>query len=438
MTANLHIDSSLVVATEQYVRQLLTENLPVGYQYHSLEHTEQVVLAAQEIGRQQQVATEELHLLTVAGWLHDIGYIDRYVGHEDASIEMARAFLQSQHTSEGLIERVIALIDATRLEVEPRNLLEEIIKDADLYNLSTAEALENSAMIRSEWKIFCGREFTDEEWDRFNHRFFKNHSYYTTYARDALGPSKKQNTKQLKKRVKQWDALREQPKSETKPQLNGESPFPANQYAQQRILTEIQLEQQEAEIDKLKRRLKKLKRQRPDRGIETMFRTTYRTHINLSDLADNKANILLSINAIIISIVFTGAFSNNLEFYMFVPGFLLLAVCMATIVFAILATRPKVNSGIFDREDILNKKTNLLFFGNFHRMDLDDFQWGINQMMNDADYLYGSMAKDIYFLGKVLARKFALLRYAYNVFMFGIGAVLLVFFIAFVVWGRGN
>ena len=163
-----------------------------------------------------------------------------------------------------------------------------------------------------------------------------------------------------------------------------------------------------------------------------MFRTTYRTHINLSSIADNKANILLSINAIIVSIVLTDLI-GKLEDYKFVliPGAALLLVCMVTIVFAILATRPKVSSGIFTREDILEKKTNLLFFGNFFRMDLVDFQWGIKQMMNDAEYLYGSMSKDIYFLGKVLAKKFLLLRIAYNVFMYGMIVVISIFIITF-------
>ena len=57
----------------------------------------------------------------------------------------------------------------------------------------------------------------------------------------------------------------------------------------------MKLEETEVQLDKAKSRLKKMKKLRPDRGIETMFRTTYRTHINLSSIADNKANILLSI-----------------------------------------------------------------------------------------------------------------------------------------------
>ncbi|MEQ8243264.1 Pycsar system effector family protein, partial [Fulvivirga sp.] len=93
--------------------------------------------------------------------------------------------------------------------------------------------------------------------------------------------------------------------------------------------------------------------------------------------------------------------------------------CLTTIVFAVLATRPNVSSGKFTTEEIREKKTNLLFFGNFHSMELDNYMWGMREMMKDADFLYGSMIKDIYFLGIVLGKKYRMLRKSYNVFMFG-------------------
>ena len=103
---------------------------------------------------------------------------------------------------------------------------------------------------------------------------------------------------------------------------------------------------------------------------------------------------------------------------------------VTTIVVAILATRPKVNQGTFSREDILSKKTNLLFFGNFHKATLEEYEWGMSQMMKDQDYLYGTLVKDIYFLGVVLGRKYKLIRLAYNVFMFGIIVSVIAFTLA--------
>jgi hypothetical protein len=109
---------------------------------------------------------------------------------------------------------------------------------------------------------------------------------------------------------------------------------------------------------------------------------------------------------------------------------MLVCTCLVTIVFAILATRPSIASGKFTRDDIKEKKTNLLFFGNFHSMDLKDYEWGMREMMKDYEYLYGSMIKDIYFLGKVLARKYRFLRLAYTFFMFGFTVSIITFIIA--------
>jgi hypothetical protein len=159
----------------------------------------------------------------------------------------------------------------------------------------------------------------------------------------------------------------------------------------------------------------------PKRGIETMFRLTSRNHMELSGMADSKANIMISVNAIIISVVLSLLLRRLEDMPQFlIPTLILLAVNITTIIFAVLATRPNTTKGYFTREDIHQKKVNLLFFGNFHRMGLDDFHWGMNEMMKDPEYLYSSMIRDIYFLGKVLGKKYQLLRISYSVFMFGI------------------
>jgi hypothetical protein len=163
-----------------------------------------------------------------------------------------------------------------------------------------------------------------------------------------------------------------------------------------------------------------------------MFRTVPTHHLNLSSIADQKANIMLSSNAMIISLVF-GLLISKLDSnpHLMLPTFLLLAVCLTAIVFAILSTRPKVTSGTFTREDITKKKVNLLFFGNFHSVPFEDFSWGMREMMNDRDYLYGSMIQDLYNLGKVLERKYRYLRICYTVFMYGLIASVIAFLISF-------
>ena len=194
----------------------------------------------------------------------------------------------------------------------------------------------------------------------------------------------------------------------------------------------------EDQVVKLQNKVEQVKIQKPDRGIETMFRITSKNHLTLSGMADNKANIMISINSIILSVLVSVLF-RKLEDYphLVIPGLILVFVCLTTIVFAVLATRPQVSSGTFSKEDIVNKRTNLLFFGNFHNSQLDDYMWGMKEMMKDADFLYGSMIKDIYFLGLVLGKKYKMLRKSYTVFMYGFIVSILAFLIAMLFFKPG-
>ena len=117
-----------------------------------------------------------------------------------------------------------------------------------------------------------------------------------------------------------------------------------------------------------------------------------------------------------------------------IPTLMLVGSCLLTIVYAVLATRPNIASGKFTTDDIKKKKTNLLFFGNFHGMELENYEWGVKEMMKDADFLYSSIIKDIYFNGKVLARKYKLLRISYSIFMYGFVASILAFLISMLIF----
>ena len=100
-------------------------------------------------------------------------------------------------------------------------------------------------------------------------------------------------------------------------------------------------------------------------------------------------------------------------------------------VYATLSNRPKITEGKVTRESIKQRKANLLFFGNFYNMSLDEFQWGVNEMLKDPEYLYGSMSRDLFFLGKVLAHKYQYLSICYNTFMYGLIVSIAAFGIAF-------
>ena len=165
-----------------------------------------------------------------------------------------------------------------------------------------------------------------------------------------------------------------------------------------------------------------------------MFRVTLKNHITLSNIADTKANILLSVNAIIVSLVLSNLVSkldNPSNDYLIWPTTIFVIFTVLSIILSIMATRPNVTSGKFTKEDVANKKVNLLFFGNFHKMSLKDFEWAMGEMMQDREYLYSSMKKDLYFLGLVLDKKYKILRLTYSVFMIGIIVSVIAFALAF-------
>ena len=100
-------------------------------------------------------------------------------------------------------------------------------------------------------------------------------------------------------------------------------------------------------------------------------------------------------------------------------------------ILSIIATRPNITSGEFTKEDVKNKEVNLTFFGNFHKMKLEDFEWAIDELIKDKDYVYKSLTKDLYFLGKVLDRKYRILRVTYTIFMTGMIISVIAFAVSF-------
>ena len=294
---------------------------------------------------------------------------------------------------------------ATKMPQRPQNIVSKVLCDADLYHLASDDCSRKSAKLRSEWQTVGDKSMNDNEWLQSNIAFMEGHQYHTEFGQKVLQQRKEKNIADLRA------------------QLNTHTPK--------------EYRKLEEEVAKLRAKLEKEKTLKPDRGIETMFRTTSQNHLMLSQMADNKANILITINSIILSVV-VSVLIRKLEenSALIIPTIMLVAVCLATTVFAILATRPNVSSGRFTREDITNKRTNLLFFGNFHSMKIEDYEWSMKEMMKDADYLYGSLIKDIYYLGIVLGRKYKFLRIAYNIFMFGFVISIISFIVAFRMSGK--
>ncbi|HUF09777.1 MAG TPA: Pycsar system effector family protein [Rhodothermales bacterium] len=154
------------------------------------------------------------------------------------------------------------------------------------------------------------------------------------------------------------------------------------------------------------------------RGVETLFRTSYMVNMNLSSLADAKSNIMISINGIIISIIL-GSISAKIDTnpWLIIPTVILLIGCLASMVYAVLAARPRVSSKFITLDEVRASKANILFFGNFARLTEDEFIVGMTDLLRNTDLVYVNMMRDTYGLGLVLLKKYRLLRYSYSIFM---------------------
>jgi hypothetical protein len=168
-----------------------------------------------------------------------------------------------------------------------------------------------------------------------------------------------------------------------------------------------------------------------EKGLETMMVVNARNHMSLTAMADHKANIMITTNSIVLSLM-VGLLLGKLPAYPFLvfPTLVLVVTSLSSLIFAILSTRPRITSGVFDREELLKKKVNLLFFGSYHNSAFEDFEWGMKEMMVDRDYLYSSMFATVYGMGRVLGVKYRYLRLSYNTFMYGLVAAVVSFLIA--------
>ena len=377
----MSVYNNIYKKTEEHVTEMFRKYQPPHLVFHNLRHTEEVVKRVNEIAGHYRLDEDDMLALYVAAWFHDTGYL--FTGreqHEEKSVEVMKNFMEAFSLSETVIDKITGCILATRFPREPKDLPEEIICDADTYNLGNKKEFKlTNKLAYDEFFHQSGLTLTKKEFDEGTLKLLNEHTFYTSYCRDLLNADKKENMKKIKKKMKKDEENTEEGIS---------------------VITE---------------------KDGTTKGMQTMLRLASSNHIKLSDMADSKANILISVNAIIISVILSVLLRKlQTDPYLTIPTIVFLAFSVITIVVAILATRPKLNTGRFEDADVINKKTNLLFFGNFHKMSSLEYETAMRSMMKDSDYLYSSMIQDIFHLGQVLGKKYRLIRVAYNIFMIGI------------------
>jgi predicted metal-dependent HD superfamily phosphohydrolase len=195
---------SITFLAGRYITRLFAEKLSGDLVFHNFHHTMNVVRGVKDISRNLNLSEEEKEVLLLAAWFHDSGHIVKYVGHEEESQKLAKAWLIKEHYPTEKMERVLACIAATYLPHEPTNLLEEVIRDADLYHFSLGEYCHLQFQLREELKRVFKKEFTDLSWMKDNLKFIENHHYHTEYGQAILEKRKQLNYRKCQQLVKEY------------------------------------------------------------------------------------------------------------------------------------------------------------------------------------------------------------------------------------------
>ncbi len=372
---------------ETYVKKLLSDQLDPAIIYHDWRHTANVLEAARNLAAKEGLQEDQLRLLELAVLFHDTGFTVQAEDHETHSKNILTAYVKSHHLEAAILPQIHKIIESTRMGKEPEDHLSQIMCDADLSHLGTERFGPCNHRLREEWSAL-GHQFTDEGWRELNLNFLLGHKYYTRSAQEIYNPSKAEHLLKIQNQEAQLDGSSKKKKKKKK--------------MAKKPATDV-----DAILDK--------------KSAQMMFKTTMRNQIDLTAIADNKANIMLSINAIILSVALPiladDVNENSLLLFGIIP---LTLTCLTTMFYATMVTRPIAMTGRSEISKEAQKNLNLFFFGNFFRMDYNKFKEGMLSIFEDNVVLDNAALMDLFYLGKSLGFKYSRLRICYTIFITGI------------------
>lgn len=166
-------------------------------------------------------------------------------------------------------------------------------------------------------------------------------------------------------------------------------------------------------------------------SIHTMLSINLNKQIKLTSMADNKAVMIVVICS---AITFVNIFllSSGVSFgdkavteilELVLPLEIMLAFSSVSLICALMALKPKIVR-------TKNKERSALFFHNYYRESIEEYKEEMYEIMKSPDRIYDQILTNMYFGGLVLERKFALLGFAYGLFLLAIVCSVLAFVIA--------
>jgi chaperonin cofactor prefoldin len=405
---------TILSKVELFATDFITNKNPESVIYHNISYTHRLVGAVKEISSKEGLSEKEIELLLIAAWIFGTGYFDAdifkskkiFTGCMSCTLRESKPFLDSIKYPKKDIETVYTILTNTKHPIQPQNKLEYVFADAIYMDFAREKGKKYVKKMYQELLVFNALRIGKKKWNDELIALLEDHSYYTNYGKSELEPKKHLLIKNLKKDVKVLESI-------------------------QNVALKKELDISDKELKRLKENLSESNNAVDIRTIQTLFRNTSKNHYTLNQMVDRKANIMISINAIINSLIIGGLLgpSTTLFNIKLIPVFILMIATSLSIFYAIMAISPNKTHGEFTEDDVRNKRGNLLYFGNFHNMSFRDYEWAMLEMITDNDYLYSSLLRDIYYLGEKLQKKHTQIRNSLNIFLIGTGLSVLTFLI---------
>lgn len=394
-SANFPIVYSIVAEAGEQVLHLFDKYPNNRLLFHNYAFTQTVQKHTREICEETGVTGSIAEVAQLAAYFLYTGYLFDYENFMKHSLDQAQRFLALRDYSENGQRNVLRCIQTVGTNNIPAALEEKILLDA--VNAAWIEDFEDrSPLLRLEKELIQGHHFEKLEWANWQLQYLLNIQLYTHFGKTKYEPK-------LGKCI----------------------------HHQKNVIEKITRKNPVAPILKTEGLYQNLD-DSPIRAVQTFFRANYRNHINLSSIADNKANIMISVNSILISVLISILSYRNMAATnppIVLPVIIFLVTGLTSLIFAVLSARPKVtslNEHLTSKEE---KRKNLVFFGNFVTMDLEEYEEAMDAMFRDSELLYGNLTRDLYHLGKVLDKKYRYLTVSYNIFMIGFVATVVTFLI---------
>lgn len=392
--------NSILSVAKEHVLQLFNQHNDNRLLYHNFQRTTQIAEAIERIGTGNSMDTEICEIASLAAWFYATGYLTQYDKPEEPAINFAKDFLKTNQYPETKTQKVLSAIRSTQGNQAVETTEQQLLNDAiNAYN-ATTHFFHHRPLLRLESELIQNRRLSNIEWNQIQLQELLQTRFYTAFGKSNYEPMIAQHILVQRSRVE-------------KDKLN-----------------QFQL------VDEKEGQLKKfqgLEKRLPGSATQTFFRTNYRNHINLSAIADNKANIMISVNAILISVVISILSYQNISQrnpMVILPVVIFLVTGLSSLIFAVLSIRPKITSLNENSSTIEEAKKNIVFFGNFINLEVEQFEEAVDAVLRDGALLYGNMTRDLYYLGKVLDKKYRYLTISYNIFMVGFIATVVTFLVA--------